>query len=620
MAVTKQQALKVLEERGIPITPQEQPQQDAGTIVGQRLERHLPAFAVRGIAQAAPTLQAIAQSAPVQGVLGAGDVMRGNIGALLPSSIRPQFVPTGDPSRLAYKVGGGIGDIASYLLASELGGAALTNVRALPLMERAAQALEASRAPEALKEVVEIERRALPLLGRTMESLGGGAGRILGTGAYGAATTPDSRVRGGLIGLAGGTLGEALPALAGLAKYASPQRLTDSIMNYIRGGRSVEENAQSLAADIKKSFETKQGEASDLYSPLFDSVGDSSIYGNIVKPTSKLGIQIDPAISSLIRRPYLREVDGNIVNLPQVYQALKKDITKSYLPDTRELHNEFIDNPTVQNAHNLQSQLGFDLRELQKKPIKDTADNINFQNWRKARNNLQQDVHSFLNVKDNTGDLSKMYGDATNYYRENIAHYLTNKDIAKIAKGKITNPSNVANIFKFPEEEVTKVVNDLGDEGKKKIIYSGLTKKVGLTPQDLVNQMNGLEKKGLESYITPNLQMQLDKLPARMGAKTALQRGVGLALGLATIPRAAGVGAEIGGGIGAAALTPAIMRSLQRNLPIAPIARGISKAYPAIRKGALGLSLGQSLPSGITSNQRITPEQAREILKERGIQ
>lgn len=585
MAVTKQQALKVLEERGIPITPQEQPQQDAGTIVGQRLERHLPAFAVRGIAQAGPTLQAIAQSAPLQGIFGAGDVMRRNIGALLPSSIRPQFIPTGDPSRLAYKVGGGIGDIASYVLASELGGA------------------------------------ALPLLGPTMEALGGGgAGRILGTGAYGAATTPDSRITGALTGVAGGIIGEALPAIAGLAKYASPQRLTDSIMNYIRGGRSVEENAQSLAADIKKSFETKQGEASDLYSPLFDSVGDSSIYGNIVKPTSKLGIQIDPAISSLIRRPSIREVDGNIVNLPANYKNLDPEIINKYLPDTRELHNEFIDNPTVQNAHNLQSQLGFDLRELQKKPIKDTADNINFQNWRKARNNLQQDVHSFLNVKDNTGDLSKMYGDATNYYRENIAHYLTNKDIAKIAKGKITNPSNVANIFKFPEEEVTKVVNDLGDEGKKKIIYSGLTKKVGLTPQDLVNQMNGLEKKGLESYITPNLQMQLDKLPARMGAKTALQRGVGLALGLATIPRAAGVGAEIGGGIGAAALTPAIMRSLQRNLPIAPIARGISKAYPAIRKGALGLSLGQSLPSGITSNQRITPEQAREILKERGIQ
>lgn len=589
MAVTKQQALKVLKERGIPISSPPPIKQDAGTSVGQFLERHLPAFAVRGIAQAAPTLQAIAQSAPVQGVLGGGDVMRRNIGAILPSSIRPQFVPTGDPSRLAYKVGGGLGDIASFLGAGELGGAALAS------------------------------GRGLPLLGRAAEALGGGAGRILGTGAYGAATTPDSRVRGGLIGLAGGTLGEALPALAGLAKYASPQRLTDSIMNYIRGGRSVEENAQSLAADIKKSFETKQGEASDLYSPLFDSVGDSSIYGNLVRPT-KLGVKLDPSFKSIVETSPMREIDGNIVNLPQDYKNLDKEITDSYLPDTRKLHNKFIDNPTIQNAHDLQSQLGFDIRNLSKKPIKDKTDNMDLQNWNRARKNLQQDVHGFLNVKDNTGDLSKMYEDATNYYRENLAPYLTNKNIAKIAKGKVTNPSNIASIFKFPEEEVTKVVNDLGDEGKKKIIYSGLTKKVGLTSQDLVNQINGLEKKGLESYITPNLQMQLDKLPARMGAKTALQRAAGLGLGLATIPRAAGIGAEIGGGIGAAALTPAIMRSLQRNLPIAPIARGISKAYPAIRKGALGLSLGQSLPSGITSNPRITPEQAREILKERGIQ
>ena len=591
MAVTQEQALEILKERGITIAPTQSAQQDAGTIIGQELERRLPTFAVRGIQRAAPTLQAIAQSAPIQGILGAGDIIRRNIGAVLPSAIRPQFVPEGDPRRLAYQVGGGIGDIASFLGASELGGAALGGARGLPLLSRAAQ------------------------------TLGGGAGRILGTGLYGAATTPENRLRGALTGTVAGTVGEAIPGIAALAKYASPQRLTDSIMNYLRGGRSVEENAKSLASDIKNLFETKKGEASDLYSPLFDSVGDSSIYGDLVTPT-KLGKQIDPSLAGLLKKPdvNISQIDGNIVNLPQIYKNLDPEITNSYLPDIRKLHNKFIDNPTVQNAHDLQSQLGFEIRKLENQPVKSIADTRDMQNWRTARDSLKQDVNSFLNIKDNSGDLTKMYGDATNFYRDNVAPYLSNSGIAKIAKGNITNPKNIPILFKFPSEDITKIASDIGDEGKKKILYSELGKKIKMTPEDLTSEISKLEPKGLSSYITPNLQMQLDKIPARITAKTALQRGAGLAAGLALIPHAAGEMPEILGGIGSAAVTPAIMRTLQRNLPIAPMARGIGRAYPAIRRGALGLGVGQPLPSGVPQPSGITPAQARQILKERGIQ
>lgn len=558
MAVSREQALQILKERGVSIddAPQEAAptnQQDAGDILGRALLKILPQGAVQAIGRAGPTIRSAAQAPSVQAILGTGDVVRRNVANILPESLRPGFRPVGDPTRTSYKAGEGVGDLLSFLAAGEAGAGA----------------------------------EALPGIGRGLESIPGWIKRIGGSTLFGTAVDPN-RLKGAERGALFGAGGEVIPAAAGIAKYASPQRLTDSIMGYIKGGRSVEGNAKSLASDIKNSFEKRRGEASDIYNPLFDSVGDSSIYGDIVKS-------------------------------PQLYNNLDKSISDGYLPDIKKLHNEFIKNPTLQNAHDLQSQLGFEVRRLERQPVRSIADTRDMQNWRSARDSLQKDTDSFLNSQDKTGDLSKMYNDATEHYRNNVVPYLSNSGIAKIARGQVTNPKNITTLFKSPSEDVAKVVEDLGDEGRKKILYAELGKKIKMTPEGLTSEISKLEPKGLSSYITPTLQNQLDKMPARIATKTALQRGAGLAAGLALAPKAIGIAPEILAGAGGAALTPAIMNAIQRSVPISAIGRGIGAAFPTARAGILGNILGGSIPEPKTQPS-ITKEQAIEELKRRGIQ
>lgn len=558
MAVTREQALQVLKERGISVddVSQDVPQenQDAGAILGRALQKILPAQAVRAVGEAGSTLRGIEQAPSVQAILGAGDIIRRNLANILPARVRPQFQPVGDPTRTAYKAGEIGGDIASFLGAGELGAAA----------------------------------EGLPIAGRALKAIPAAARRIAGTTLFGAGVDPD-RARGALTGAIGGAAGEAIPAIAGLAKYASPQKLTDSIMGYLKGGRSVEENAKSLASDIKNTFEKRTGEASDLYNPLFNAVGNRSVYSDIAKS-------------------------------PELYKNLDKNIVNSYLPDIKKLHNKFIEDPTLKNAHDLQSQLGFEVRKLERQPVKSISDTRDMQNWRNARNNLQQDVNTFLNASDKTGDLSKMYNDATEHYRNNVVPYLSNSGIAKIAKGQVTNPKNITTLFKSPSEDVAQVAEDLGDEGKKKILYAELGKKTKMTPESLTNEISKLEPKGLSSYMTRTLQNQIDKLPSRIATKTALQRGAGLAAGLALAPKALGVAPEIFAGGAGVALTPAIMRALQRTLPISAVSKGVQAAYPAMRAGTLGALLGGSLPFSPPRTPSITKEEAEEELIRRGIQ
>lgn len=501
-------------------------------------------------------VQKVAESPEIQAILGAGDIVRQQLGRLLPSPIRPTFRPAGDPTRPAYRRGTTAGEIASFLGAGEVAGTALGAARGIPALSKLAQVLS------------------------------GRAGRVLGTMGYGAAVSPD-RLRGAALGAGLGVAGEAIPAIAGLKRFASPQDLTNDIMKSLSGGRSIEENSKSLATDIKNSFNRKKGEASGLYDPLFDTVGTSSIYGKLIKS-------------------------------PELYKNIEPEIFDSYLPDIKKLHNKFLEKPTIQNAHDLQSQLGFEVRKLENQPIKSISDTRDMQNWRDARTNLREDAGTFLDLKDNTGGLSRQYDNATDFYRENVAPYLSNSSMAKIARGITTTPRNISGLFKFPTEDVAKVATDIGEKGQQKIVFSEIGKKLKMTPEKLTDEINKLETKGLSSYITPTLQQQLDKLPVRIAGKTALQRGVGLGAGLALAPHA-GVAPEILAGAGGAALSPAIMRLISRTIPTQQISKGVEAAYPAARRATLGILLGQR-PEEEESAKPITRAEAIAELKRRGIE
>jgi hypothetical protein len=389
------------------------------------------------------------------------------------------------------------------------------------------------------------------------------AGRIL-SGALFGGTQADDPVKGA--GEAGGLTAavEAIPGVGKLAGKAfeaiSPQKHAQQMLDSLGSGKSLEENAKSLARAIQDSYKNKMAEGGALYQPVFDKVGDTKLYDVIT----------DPANSS--------------------YKNLSEDITKNYDIDLKDLHNNFVKNPTFNNAHELRSQLSSTIRQLSKNPAPEQATRNEIKAYQRAKNALDTDMDLFLSQA--TPDLASQYKAANTYWATNVAPYRENSRIAKIASGDITNPKNIANIFSAPEPETLQIVNDLGGGAAHKILYAELGKNKGkLTPEKLANAIGNLDKQGLSSYVTPEFEKQADtlanKIKLRNGAGLVASGlaggGVGHAIG---IPYGETLGATIGAG-----LSP-LLNTLSGKIPsnsatAQQIARAISAGYRPLSKAII---------------------------------
>lgn len=489
-------------------------------------------------------------------ILGAGDAIRntpGNaINAISSFAGYPANIPTPTyGSGSAYNVGNFAGNAAAFMGGGEALDAARGAAEGLPLVGQAASALGGSN--------------FLPGLAR----------RVIGTGVYGAATNPSDPTTGAAEGVGMSVGGDLIPGAASLigkaAPYIRPQQYAEQMMNTLGGGKSLEDNAQSLAQDIQNAYQQRKWEASALYSPIFDSLGNNSIYDGL-----------NPALNSY----------------PNVGNSILQDITKDR--NINALHQEFAANPTLQNAHNLQSQLGTSIRKLQANDNRgnlSVADRGVLQAQQTAQGAVQNDINTFLTSKN--PQLANQYNIANQNYAANVVPYIENPKIASIAKGDVTNPRNIATIFKNPEPETQQVVNDIGEPANQKILYSQLGKlQSNLTPERLQQGFAGLDKAGLSSYMTPNLSDQLNMLSTRINNRNYAQSGAGLLLGGA-LGHASGLPFAETGGAGAGALASrAAMRGIQKALPINSIANFLSNTTPAAYHIARNATLANTLNGG----------------------
>lgn len=482
--------------------------------------------------------QRLTETMPIQAILGAGDAARQALLHILPQNIRPAYKPVGDVTQLPYKIGRGLGEIGTFAAALPLGGEALAGAKGLPLIGKAAEWLAGAG--------------KLPSLARG----------IGGTALYGTATSPD-RMAGAERGVLAGGIGEALPIAGKAIGAITPQRLTDTIMNTLSKGRGLEENSKSLASDIKQAYKRNQMQAQAQYGNLFKQAGDTDIS---------------------------KEIPGSGIAPIESYKNMPNydDVVNSYLPNTKILHSNFEENPTVENAHKLQAQLGSDLRKLYSMP-RDTATFEKMQHYQNALNNLRNDASITLLAKDPTGALNDQYADATRFYRNKIVPYRSDTKLFKIATGKVTNPQNISSIFARPDANTASIMQDLPKNTNNKILYSEIGKRLNITPSKLTDEVAKLDKKGLSTYITPELENNLEKLGIRTKRAELLQRLTGFGLGAIT-PRWLGVRDTIPeqmiGGLLGAGLAPRATRVAGALLP-----RQIG-SYPALQKAITGLYLG----------------------------
>ncbi len=384
-------------------------------------------------------------------------------------------------------------------------------------------------------------------------------GGALTQGAAFGATQSQNPVTGALTGAALGKAGELAPTVISaipstvkkLTGAVQPQKQAEQILTTLGGGATLEGNAQSLANDISNAYQQQIKNGQAQYQPIFNAFGNNPIY-NRVAPI--FGISQKGA-----------------------YENIGNAARENYTGDLKDLHDAFISNPTLNNAHQLQSQLGAEIGSMNYANAKgalDQAGKNTLQTYQKARGALLGDINSYLGSQGL--DAVSAYRAATNNWQQNVAPYLADSNLAQIAKGEITNPtySQINSIFKSPEPEINKVVSDIGQSANNKILYNELGKtQANLTPEKLSGVYSQLDRKGLSSYVTPNLAQQFDQLASKTTARNAVRTGTGALLG-------AHFGGPIGAAIGATA--PSLLSGV--------VARG-AQFLPSLRMQLLNNAL-----------------------------
>lgn len=489
------------------------------------------------------SLQGFANSPGINAILGAGDALQhniANVAELIPGVNNVPRAQSG--SGTAYNVGDVLGNTAAFMGGGEALGAGRLASEGLPYLGKAAQL--AGKVP-------------------------GVVSRMAGSTGYGALSNPQDRLGGAKTGAEFGLLGEALPyvgkAVGSVFNKFKPQKLSEQIIDYISGGKSLEDNAKSLAEKIKDLYKTKSQEASDIYDPIFKHSG---LGGDVIYP------EVNPSGIHATKTVPKFDLEG-----------APKEIQK--------LNSEFEANPTLQNAHDFQSDLGYAIRKLedtQKKSGLSTQEDNLLSQYHDARDILKDKISTFISDKD--PNLSNEYERATQYYKDNIGPYLNNTRIRQIAKEKKTNPANVHNIFKNPEPGIEKVAADLGEEGQNQIIYSAIGhNKNTVTPERISDAISKLDKQGLESYLNPNLAKQFKSLSSRMRNRDLAQSLFTTIAGSQAGKFLGGTAGQLAGGVIGATRGSDLMKSIQPNLPQSAMGNllmeYLSKGYSPLSKSVI---------------------------------
>lgn len=470
---------------------------------------------------------------------------------VLPRGVQQEVLGQRTPPELgtgeAYNIGKPVGTSLSYLSMGPVGEATASSLEGAPMVGKIAEAL-----------------------GRTVG--GRTLGRIAGATGFGAVEHPQSPLRGAETGVMYGAGAEALPAGAQLsgagiekligkvASPFSPKAYAAKILEHLSGGKNLEENAKSLAADIRNSYSTEMAASRRNYKAIFDKAGENNIYTDATDTVAP----------------------GE--DMPRSYMNLDSEVTKNYPLSLKKAHNKFLKDTTLQNAHVLQNELGVTAYSNLKNPLLSLQDRGTLRGFLGARRTLRDDMKNYLSRADPTGNLGAAYQKASDHYASEVMPYKTTPKIGDISKGKVINPRNITNIFKNPEEDVQKIISDLGPQAAHKIVYNELG-KVGRNPsgESLLNKANKLDARGLESYVMPSLDDQFELLRAKIARKNLTQKLGGGLVGMAiTRPFAKDLispgAAEFGGAMGGALAAPRILRGISDPISHSPITKMAAKS------------------------------------------
>ncbi len=294
-------------------------------------------------------------------------------------------------------------------------------------------------------------------------------------------------------------------AVGAVANAFRPQRHAEELINKLGSGQDLENVGKSVSQNIKESFNNIQKGFNERYDAIFkhSPLANGHIYPSVspIQGTQRYG------------------------NLDKL--NLSKDNFTD--PDLRKMYEGFVRSPTLSRSHDFQKELGKEIGSLtrNKKNLDDAA-RAKLKLYKQTRDAVNQDAYSFL--KKENPQMAKEFKQLSEDYKSNYLPYTEKKSLFSIASGTTDNPtlSSLVNIFRNPGKKTNSILSHMPEDFKNKIAHLGLAQEIeNVSPSALNKAVFGFGKRGLNSYLSPDIKNELIK----MGTKQYLGRGLESAIG-----------------------------------------------------------------------------------------
>lgn len=270
------------------------------------------------------------------------------------------------------------------------------------------------------------------------------------------------------------------------------ENIAKNLNSDIIGNKTIGEKSKSLANEIKNKYSELKNYYTDEYNNLFNR--NSGIQS----------IQTDEKIP--VKDVLLKNSD--YIKKYQDYDFPDKNLN--------DLNNILLNNKSIKNLHDLQSELGSEIGYLKKQKsnnILDSSGKNRLRDYANMRESLKNDLYNNLN------NIDPSYGDeylnTTKNWQEHIIPFHSDKNLREIAEGNIKNPksSDLINIFRNPEENINSVTSKLSNNAKNNIISLASGKNnFQNSVNDMLSARNNIYNNGIEDYLQPHHEESFNNL------------------------------------------------------------------------------------------------------------
>lgn len=323
-----------------------------------------------------------------------------------------------------------------------------------------------------------------------------------------------------------GTLGskKALQAIQGKLGLAAKEKSKD-FMNDLLQGNSVSKSTEPVVNEVRNKYNLAKNDFENRYNNI-KSQASSVGYSPTVQKQFP-GISVANNEKSIEANSFNNSLDK--IDLSKHSDEIKKSI------------DNFRKNPSFEQAHDLQSELGSEGDKL--KTSKEGKDRKLGGELLNLRTNLKNDISDTLS-KNGDVDLLNKYNAVGQDYKKIVAPYLSNATLRNIVLKKglsQVNPKTIGNLLSKNDTATSAIRNDLSDQSKHLLLGSTLKSaleelpKKGIfqrevDPKNLIKAYGQLDNKGLAYLRTPESKMKIESIMQDLSRQNKLKWAAGLGI------------------------------------------------------------------------------------------